>query len=60
MGKKKKEHILFDQMLRIKKNIPFSKVNSANKNSNKHQKTIKHKEKSVTFEVSNLSHFFFY
>lgn len=46
MGKKKKEHILFNQMLRIKKNIPFSKVNSANKNSNKHQKTIKHKEEN--------------
>lgn len=46
MGKKKKEHILFAQMLRIKKNIPFSKVNSTNKNSNKHQITIKHKEEN--------------
>lgn len=46
MGKKKKEHILFDQKLRIKKSIPFSKVNTTNKNSNKHQKTIKHQEEN--------------
>ena len=28
MGKKKKEHIVFDQMLIPKKNIPFIKINS--------------------------------
>ena len=27
MGKKKREHIVFDQMLVTKKNIPFSVVN---------------------------------
>ena len=28
MGKKKREHVVFDQMLRVRKSIPFSKVNS--------------------------------
>ena len=28
MGKKKREHIVFDQMLRIRKRIPVSKINS--------------------------------
>ena len=28
MGKKKREHIVFDQMLRVRKGISFSKVNS--------------------------------
>lgn len=28
MGKKKREHIVFDQMLRIRKSIPVSKINS--------------------------------
>lgn len=27
MAKKKREHIVFDQMLKTKKKIPFSKVN---------------------------------
>ena len=27
MGKKKREHIVFDQMLKPKKSIPFSVVN---------------------------------
>ena len=27
MAKKKREHIVFDQMLKLKKNIPFPKVN---------------------------------
>ena len=27
MGKKKREHIVFDQMLKTKKSIPFSVVN---------------------------------
>jgi hypothetical protein len=30
MGKKKREHIVFDQMLKLKNNIPFSKVNKQN------------------------------
>ncbi len=28
MAKKKREHVVFDQMLRIRKSIPISKVNS--------------------------------
>lgn len=27
MGKKKREHVVFDQMLKTKKSIPFDKVN---------------------------------
>ncbi|MEE1342407.1 MAG: hypothetical protein U0L23_06775 [Lachnospiraceae bacterium] len=27
MGKKKREHIVFDQMLKQKKSIPFSSIN---------------------------------
>lgn len=27
MGKKKREHVVFDGMRKIKKNIPFSKIN---------------------------------
>lgn len=27
MGKKKREHVLFDNMATTKKNIPFTKVN---------------------------------
>lgn len=30
MGKKKREHIVFDQMLKPKKSIPFSVVNKKN------------------------------
>jgi hypothetical protein len=30
MAKKKKEHIVFDQMLKQKKSIPFSVVNKQN------------------------------
>lgn len=30
MGKKKQEHIVFDQMLKTKKSIPFSIVNRQN------------------------------
>ncbi len=28
MGKKKREHIIFDQMLKQKKSIPFSQINT--------------------------------
>ncbi|WP_349668388.1 hypothetical protein [Lacrimispora sp.] len=31
MGKKKREHIVFDQMLKQKKQIPISKVNKIDK-----------------------------
>lgn len=35
MGKKKREHIVFDQMLKQKKSIPFSLVNKAGGKSRK-------------------------
>ena len=35
MGKKKREHIVFDQMLKQKKSIPFSQVNKACGNKKK-------------------------
>ncbi len=28
MGKKKREHLVFDQMLKLKQSIPFTKVNT--------------------------------
>ena len=28
MGKKKREHVVFDQMLKQKKSIPFEKINT--------------------------------
>lgn len=37
MGKKKREHIVFDQMLKQKKSIPFSLINK-NNTKNKHVK----------------------
>lgn len=45
MGKKKKEHVVFDQMLVPKKSIPFSKVpqmkgNMVNRQVMKRQKTM--------------------
>ena len=30
MGKKKREHVVFDQMLKTKKSIPFPMVNKQN------------------------------
>ena len=35
MAKKKREHIVFDQMLKIKKSIPFSMVNKQSSKSKK-------------------------
>ena len=35
MAKKKREHIVFDQMLKPKKNIPFTIVNKQNIKGNK-------------------------
>ena len=45
MGKKKREHVVFDQMLKPKKSIPFSKVpqmktNASNRQFMKRQKTM--------------------
>lgn len=28
MGKKKREHIVFDQMLKLKQSIPFTRINA--------------------------------
>ena len=42
MGKKKREHVVFDQMLKQKKSIPFSKINKeVAKKGKKMQKIIK-------------------
>ena len=35
MGKKKREHIVFDQMLKPKRSIPFSVVNKQNNKKKK-------------------------
>jgi len=35
MAKKKREHVVFDQMLKPKKSIPFSMVNKQNSKSKK-------------------------
>lgn len=35
MAKKKREHVVFDQMLKPKKNIPFSSVNRQNSKKKK-------------------------
>lgn len=37
MGKKKREHIVFDQMQRIRKSVPVAKIN---KQPVKRQKTV--------------------
>lgn len=34
MGKKKREHIVFEQMLKQKKSMPITKVNKSVKKSN--------------------------
>ncbi len=39
MGKKKREHIVFDQMLKPKRSIPIKKINT-----NNYKKTIVNKE----------------
>lgn len=44
MGKKKREHVVFDQMLKQKKNIPFSIVNKEG-----HQK----QKKGIHFDNSD-------
>lgn len=43
MAKKKREHIVFDQMLKIKKSIPFGKVNRKEEKSiaNRYNKATK-------------------
>lgn len=45
MEKKNREHIVFDQMLKPKKNIPFSKVNK--------QKTKKQMVNSIEAYLKN-------
>ena len=35
MGKKKREHIIFDQMLKQKKSIPFSMINKVTPSTKK-------------------------
>ncbi len=41
MGKKKREHVVFDQMLKTKKSIPFSAVNTNCFESKKNKTTKK-------------------
>jgi hypothetical protein len=38
MGKKKREHIVFDQTLKPKKNISFTKINRKTKDSKRKKK----------------------
>ena len=40
MAKKKREHIVFDQMLRTKKSIPFGKVNKQEKKTKGNNSTF--------------------
>lgn len=40
MGKKKREHVVFDQMLKPKKSIPFSKINKQMERKRKLIKTV--------------------
>lgn len=44
MGKKKREHVVFDQMLKCKKSIPFSMINKEYFNG---YKKVKIKSSSV-------------
>lgn len=39
-GKKKREHVVFDQMLKTKKSIPFFKLNSTIKLKDKEKRNI--------------------
>ena len=44
MGKKKREHVVFDQMLKPKKSIPFPMVNKQNaKGKNNKNKLSEHR-----------------
>lgn len=38
MGKKKREHIVFDQMLKQKKSIPFSTINKQGSRKHNNQR----------------------
>ena len=38
MGKKKREHVVFDQMLKPKKSIPFSMINKQDAKKEKKRK----------------------
>lgn len=45
MAKKKREHIVFDQMLRIRKRMPISKVNSEGSKVENDKKNLKRKQR---------------
>ena len=45
MGKKKREHIVFDQMLKQKKSIPFSSINR--EDSKKTEKKIYERKRVI-------------
>lgn len=38
MGKKKREHVVFDQMLKLKQSIPFTKINTKTHQSKEKKK----------------------
>ncbi len=48
MGKKKREHVVFDQMLKPKKNIPFSKINKTVVQKQKKDDVFKQKMGSMS------------
>lgn len=49
MGKKKREHVVFDQMRKQKKSIPFAKVNKEVKKPQK-SKGMQSQKKILMFE----------
>ena len=52
MGKKKREHVVFDQMLIPKKKIPFSMVNKQNtKGKKKNNRSFYGKDKNTYANV---------
>lgn len=49
MAKKKREHIVFDQMLRTKKSIPFGKVNKQERKTKGNNITVEKYWKAKVF-----------
>lgn len=49
MGKKKREHIVFDQMRKVRKSIPFSKINSESKKKEKREEHQKNGSNDLLF-----------
>lgn len=49
MAKKKREHIVFDQMLRTKKSIPFGKVNKQERKTKRNNITVEKYWKAKVF-----------